>query len=227
MDVLEAIKGRRSIRAFKSQNVSAEIIEKLVDAARWAPSAGNIQPWEFIIVRKPEIKRRLAQAALGETFIEEASVVIVVCANENRSFEGYGMRGKTLYCIQDTAAAIQNIHLAAYSLGLGTCWIGALLLAAYNPDSDTFETVTKCGTGFTDEDLAKLPKMMQKHVIPHKHPRVNSMLEADVWFEPVVVIEILGAEITLSPIHTCAMDAIRKRNGLAIRFPRFSGGSST
>jgi DNA ligase-1 len=57
--------------------------------------------------------------------------------------------------------------------------------------------------------------------------RVNSMIEADVWFEPVVVIEILGAEITLSPIHTCVMDAIRKGNGLAIRFPRFSGGSWT
>jgi len=100
---------------------------------------------------------------------------------------------------------------------------GALLLAAYNPESDTFETVTKCGTGFTDEDLEKLPKMMQKHIIQHKHPRVNSMIEADVWFEPVVAIEILGAEITLSPIHTCAMDAIRKGSGLAIRFPRFTG----
>jgi len=100
---------------------------------------------------------------------------------------------------------------------------GALLLAAYNPESDTFETVTKCGTGFTDEDLAKLPKTMEKHVIQHKHPRVNSTLEADVWFEPVAVIEILGAEITLSPIHTCAMDAIRKGSGLAIRFPRFTG----
>jgi DNA ligase-1 len=100
---------------------------------------------------------------------------------------------------------------------------GAVLLAAYNPDGDTFETVTKCGTGFRDEDLAKLPKMMQKHVIPHRHPRVNSTLEAEVWFEPIVVIEILGAEITLSPIHTCAMDAIRKGSGLAIRFPRFTG----
>ena len=100
---------------------------------------------------------------------------------------------------------------------------GALLLAAYNHETDTFETVTKCGTGFKDEDLAKLPKMMQKGVIQHKHPRVDSMVEADVWFEPVVVIEILGAEITLSPIHTCAMSAIRKRSGLAIRFPRFTG----
>jgi DNA ligase-1 len=100
---------------------------------------------------------------------------------------------------------------------------GALLLAAYNPEKDVFETVTKCGTGFTDEDLAKLPKGMQKHIIQHKHPRVNSTIEADVWFEPVIVIEILGAEITLSPIHTCAMDAIRKGSGLAIRFPRFTG----
>jgi DNA ligase-1 len=100
---------------------------------------------------------------------------------------------------------------------------GALLLAAYNPDNDTFETVTKCGTGFTDEDLSKLPKMMQKHIVPYKHARVNSMLEADVWFEPAVTIEILGAEITLSPIHTCAMNSIRKGSGLAIRFPRFTG----
>jgi DNA ligase-1 len=100
---------------------------------------------------------------------------------------------------------------------------GALLLAAYNTDADTFETVTKCGTGFTDEDLAKLPRTLQKHVVTHKHPRVSSMLEADVWFEPSVVLEILGAEITLSPIHTCAMDSIRKGSGLAIRFPRFTG----
>ena len=100
---------------------------------------------------------------------------------------------------------------------------GALLLAAYNPDSDTFETVTKCGTGFTDEDLARLPKMLEKYVVTHKHSRVNSMLEADVWFEPSVAIEILGAEITLSPIHTCAMDSVRKGSGLAIRFPRFTG----
>ncbi|MGA2768860.1 MAG: ATP-dependent DNA ligase [Candidatus Bathyarchaeia archaeon] len=100
---------------------------------------------------------------------------------------------------------------------------GALLLAAYNPENDTFETVTKCGTGFTDEDLAKLPKMLQNHVVAHKHPRINSTLEADVWFEPSLTIEILGAEITLSPIHTCAMDSVRKGSGLAIRFPRFTG----
>lgn len=125
MDVLEAIKGRRSMRAFKNRNVSKEIVEKLVDAARYAPSAGNIQPWEFIIVRKAEIKRKLAKAALSQSFIKEATVVIIVCADETRSSHGYEARGKTLYCIQDTAAAIQNILLTAHSLGLGTCWVGA------------------------------------------------------------------------------------------------------
>ncbi len=100
---------------------------------------------------------------------------------------------------------------------------GALLLATYNPKDDSFETVTKCGTGFTDEDLAKLPKMLRRHVIPHKHSRVHSSLKADVWFEPAVVLEVLGAEITLSPIHTCGTGSVRRGSGLAIRFPRFTG----
>ena len=125
MEVFEAIKGRRSIRAFKRRDVSDEDVAKLIDAAIWAPSAGNIQPWEFVIIRKPDGKKRLVEAAWGQSFIEEAAVVIVVCANENRSMQRYGDRGKSLYCIQDTAAAIQNIHLAAYSVGLGTCWVGA------------------------------------------------------------------------------------------------------
>jgi DNA ligase-1 len=112
---------------------------------------------------------------------------------------------------------------AFYGRGRRAGTYGALLLAAYDPENDTFETVTKCGTGFTDKDLAELPKMLQNHVVSRKHPRVNSTLEADIWFEPAAVIEILGAEITLSPIHTCAMNSVRKNSGLAIRFPRFTG----
>jgi DNA ligase-1 len=100
---------------------------------------------------------------------------------------------------------------------------GALLLAAYNHETDIFETVTKLGTGFTDEDLKKLPELLRQHLVPRKHSRVQSKLEADVWFEPKVVLEVLGAEITLSPIHVCALDAVRKGSGLAIRFPRFTG----
>jgi len=125
MELSEAIKGRRSIRAFKKQDIPEKMVETLIEAARWAPSAGNIQPWEFVIVRKPAVKKKLAQAALNEAFVEEAPAVIVVCADEKRASMGYGIRGRTLYCIQDTAAATQNILLTAYSLGLGACWIGA------------------------------------------------------------------------------------------------------
>jgi len=125
LDVFEAIKSRRSVRAFTSEPVSDAEVEKLIDAARWAPSAGNIQPWEFIVVRDPKTKRGLSEAALNQTFIEEAPVVIVVCANLLRSSQGYGSRGINLYCLQDTAAATQNMLLAAQAMGLATCWIGA------------------------------------------------------------------------------------------------------
>ncbi|MCL2691164.1 MAG: ATP-dependent DNA ligase [Candidatus Bathyarchaeota archaeon] len=100
---------------------------------------------------------------------------------------------------------------------------GALLLATYNPEKDRFETTTKCGTGFTEKDITELHTMLQNHVIAHKHSRVLSMMEADVWFEPFIVLEILGAEVTLSPIHMCSIDVIRKSSGFAIRFPRFTG----
>jgi len=125
LELFEAIRKRRSIRAYTKEAISEEEVKKLIDAARWAPSAGNIQPWEFIIIRNAETKRKLSAAALNQTSIEEAPVVIVVCADQKRSAWGYEHRGATLYCLQDTAAATQNLLLAAYALGLGTCWIGA------------------------------------------------------------------------------------------------------
>ncbi|MBT8171506.1 ATP-dependent DNA ligase [Candidatus Bathyarchaeota archaeon] len=100
---------------------------------------------------------------------------------------------------------------------------GTYLLAAYNPKKEIFETVTKVGTGFTDTDLEKLPKLLKKHTINHKHPRVESTLEVDVWFEPTIVLEIKGAELTLSPVHTCGKDIIKEETGVALRFPRFTG----
>ncbi|MDH5783755.1 MAG: hypothetical protein OEZ35_08885 [Candidatus Bathyarchaeota archaeon] len=100
---------------------------------------------------------------------------------------------------------------------------GAVLLAAHDHEEGIFKMVTKCGTGFIDEELQELPKMSEKRLVPHSHSRVHFILEAELWFEPTAVIKTLGAEITLSPIHTCAMDVIRKGSGLAIRFPRFTG----
>ncbi|MEA1905220.1 MAG: nitroreductase family protein [Candidatus Hadarchaeota archaeon] len=122
---MEAIKQRRSVRRFKSDPVKEEDLRKILDAARWAPSAGNMQPLELVVVKDEEAKQRLARASPDHSFIAEASVVIVVCANVPRTTRRYGHRGARLYVVQDTAAAAQNIHLAAYSLGYNTCWVGA------------------------------------------------------------------------------------------------------
>ena len=125
LDVFEAIKKRRSIRDYTDEQVSDKDVERLIEAARWAPSAGNTQPWEFVIVKDAEMKRKLSDAALNQTFIQKVPVVIVVCADEKRSSRIYGNRGEKLYSIQDTAAATENMILAAQELGLATCWVGA------------------------------------------------------------------------------------------------------
>jgi DNA ligase 1 len=100
---------------------------------------------------------------------------------------------------------------------------GALLLAAYDPDTDTFPTVTKCGTGFSDADLATLPTRLAPLERPQKPGRVDARREADVWFEPGLVLETLCAELTLSPNHTAGWGRIKENAGLAMRFPRFTG----
>ena len=99
---------------------------------------------------------------------------------------------------------------------------GALLMAAYDEESDSFKTVCKLGTGFDDETLAKLPKVFEEHKLDHIHPRVDSKIKADYWFVPTKVLEVIGAELTLSPSHTCGLNAIKKDSGLAVRFPRFT-----
>ena len=96
---------------------------------------------------------------------------------------------------------------------------GALLCAAYNPKKDAFETVCKLGTGLKDEVLDELPGKFKTLLIPKKAARVISDMKADYWFEPKIVVEVVGAEVTQSPIHTCARDELGK--GLAVRFPRF------
>ncbi len=124
MDVFTAIIERRSIRRFTDEPVRREQLEKLVEAARWAPTAGNLQPWRFVVVTATVVKEALAAAAGGQRFVAAAPAVIGVAAVPPASAR-YGARGRELYCLQDTAAAVQNILLAAYEMGLGTCWVGA------------------------------------------------------------------------------------------------------
>lgn len=100
---------------------------------------------------------------------------------------------------------------------------GALLMAAYNPERDMFETLCKLGSGFTDEDLKSLPSLLKPYKIERRHPRVDSLMEPDLWFAPEMVLEVAADEITLSPMHMCGRDKVKKGAGLALRFPRFTG----
>ena len=100
---------------------------------------------------------------------------------------------------------------------------GAVLLAAYDPDAELYRTVGRCGAGFSDADLASLPDRLAPFRRPERPARVDSRVPADVWFEPGVVIEVLSAELTVSPNHTAGWGQLTEERGLAMRFPRFTG----
>jgi len=109
MEFFDVIKNRRSIRAYKKQDLSPEQLNQLIDAARLAPSAGNAQPWAFVVAKSEQTKQALATTAFGQSWLQEAAVVFVVCIDEKRAEDAYGVRGKTLYGIQVTSAAVETV----------------------------------------------------------------------------------------------------------------------
>jgi len=123
MDLFEVIEKRRSIRGYKPTPIPNEHLKKILEAARLAPSGKNLQPWRFIIVRSPERKRMLADAAMNQMFIAEADVVIVALSDPT-VYSSTGTRRRIPY-LQDPMIAIEHMILAATALGYGTCWIGA------------------------------------------------------------------------------------------------------
>ena len=112
---------------------------------------------------------------------------------------------------------------AFFGRGRRTGKYGTLLLSTYNSEDDSFPTICKVGTGFTDENLDQLFQILSNKVILKKNPRVVSDIEADIWFEPELVLEIVASEITLSPIHKTGLDLVRNETGFALRFPKFTG----
>jgi nitroreductase len=121
MDVYEAIRTRKSVRSFLDREVEAEKLERVLEAARLAPSANNRQEWRFVVVTDRELRRRLAGPGSGQRFVGEAPVVIAACAETDR----HNMRcGIPCYLI-DVAIAVDHLTLAAAAEGLGTCWIGS------------------------------------------------------------------------------------------------------
>ncbi|HFE52643.1 MAG TPA: nitroreductase family protein [Bacteroidetes bacterium] len=123
-ELLELVRSRRSIRAFKPDPLTEEQIDALIEAIRWAPSAGNLQSRKFYFITNKNLQTRLARAAWEQYFISEAPLVVVACS-DTRIQARYGMRGLSLYTIMDVAASIQNLLLVAHAFGLGTCWVSA------------------------------------------------------------------------------------------------------
>jgi len=124
MDLIECFEQRRSVRAFADEPVPDEIIENALHVANLAPSVGNLQARDFIVAREESVRRALAEASPGHKFLLEAPAIIVCCANFDRIIQ-YGPRGRSLYCIQDVSASVENMLLYIAARGYGACWIGA------------------------------------------------------------------------------------------------------
>ncbi|MCK4995506.1 MAG: nitroreductase family protein [Thermoplasmatales archaeon] len=124
MDLKEAIRNRHSVRDFSDKVLHKKIIDEIIEYANLAPSAGNLQARDFVIIDDNNVKEKLSNAAFNQKFIAKAPINIVVCANLKR-ISSYGNRGRELYCIQDASAAVEHILLLAVDNGLDACWVGA------------------------------------------------------------------------------------------------------
>ena len=162
MEVIEAILSRRSIRRFKPEPLQEEHLKKILEAAQQAPSAGNKQPWHFIVVRDPDTKARLGEIARNQTWISNAGVIIVALAMDKKSPRVYEK-----WAERDVMIAVEHMVLSAWSLGYGTCWIGA----------------------FTEEDVKELlaiPKEMTViNLLPIGVPDVNPEKRSRKPFEEI------------------------------------------
>lgn len=193
MDVFECIFNRRSVRKFKKEPVDEKLIGVMIYSATHAPSAGNVQEWQFIVVKDPERKKRLASAALRQSFIAEAPVVIVVCADLEKISLRYGKRGEVLYSAQDTASATILLMMAAHALGLATCWVGAF-------DDDEVSHVIELPEKFKPVVIVPVGYAAE---VPEKPPRIP--------IEDLTSIDALGKKYDISY-------AVGPEQGKEIRF---------
>ncbi len=154
MDVFEAVQARRSIRSYQDTPVSTEKLEKILEAARLAPSAVNIEPWHFIAVTNPE-KRKILSKGLYAKFAAQAPLVIVACGNKKASSDWYAI---------DTALAIENLILTAIGEGLGTCCVGSFNekeVAQALKVPDNFEVLLMITVGYPKEKFNLASKLTQ------------------------------------------------------------------
>ncbi|MFX1487333.1 MAG: nitroreductase family protein [Promethearchaeota archaeon] len=163
MDVVDCIRERRSIRKYEQKKVEEEKITVLLDAMRWAPSAGNSQPWEFIIIRDKDLLVKIASEAAYGSFIADAPLAIAIVTDPRAS----------RWHIVDGSLASQNLQLAAWALGLGTCWIGTMNRESVKEILDIPKEkhlLTVFPLGYPAEKPAKSRKSLEELVRNEKRP---------------------------------------------------------
>jgi nitroreductase len=164
MDVSEAIRNRRSVRKYQTRNIENDKLDRVLEAGRLAPSARNLQEWRFVVVRDGSRRKRLAEAAKGQTFVGEAPAVIAACA----TVTDYVMTcGQLTYPI-DLAIALEHMVLAAAAEGLGTCWIGAFyeeeVKKVLNIPPEV-RVVALLPIGYPDESPSPRPRKEMKEIV--------------------------------------------------------------
>ena len=161
MQFLEVIERRQSVRAFASRELEPEKLSALLGAVRLAPSAGDCQAYEIVVVQEPSGKAALAEAAYGQEFVASAPVVLAFVADPRRNVAKYGDRGASLYCVQDATIAAAYAQLAATALGLASCWVGAFderRVAAALKASGSLRPVALMPIGYAAETPTRPPR---------------------------------------------------------------------
>jgi nitroreductase len=168
MDVFDCIRTRRSVRRYKDQPVEWDKVITVLEAGKFAPNAGNISKFKFIIVRDEALRRQLSEASFNQSWMADAPVHITICSEPVKSKRFYGVRGQRLYTIQDCAAAAENMLLAAHSLGLGACWVGAFdesKVRIIHHLPETIQAHSIITIGYPDETPEMPPKYRIEHVV--------------------------------------------------------------
>lgn len=166
MDVMTAIKSRRSIRAYKSTEVEEEKLNLILEAARLSPSARNLQNWKFIVVRDKKLRERLVEAAAGQKFVGEAPLTLIACATAPERVMTCGQPANTI----DLSIALSFMMLEAAELGLGTCWLGSFYEDKVKEVlnlPEGYRVVAMTPLGYPDENPAQRPRKSIEEIVEY------------------------------------------------------------
>ena len=161
MDYFDTVRNRHSVRKYQAREVEQEKLDLILETINAAPSAGDLQGYQALLVRDPSTRQALAKASYGQNFIVEAPLALVFCADHLRSAGKYGKRGAELYAVQDATIAATYCQLAATALGLATVWVGAFDTAGVAVAINAPESMTPVAIipiGYAAEEPAPTPR---------------------------------------------------------------------